>query len=265
MAEDSYEIHAIKYASLMRRSPENFLGGDEHNTEMPLNYYVWLISNRERTVLVDTGFSADMAKKRNRKIVRPVAEGVSALGIAPEQVKDVIITHMHYDHAGNIPLFPNARYHLQDKEMDFATGRCMCHHAMRHAYEAEDVVSLVRCVHDQRVEFHDGSSEVAPGIEVHHIGGHTKGLQAVRVRTRRGWVVVASDAAHFYAHMEQSRLFPIVYNVADMLEGFKTLRKLASSPRHVVPGHDPLVMARYPESRPGMQDWIVRLDAEPKD
>ncbi len=264
MAEDIYEIHAIKYASLMRRSPENFLGGDEHNTEMPLNYYVWLISNSARAVLVDTGFNEAMAARRNRKIVKPVAAGLGALGIAPEKIKDVIITHMHYDHAGNIPLFPNARYHLQDKEMDFATGRCMCHNAMRHAYEPDDVVNLVRCVYDQRVEFHDGSSEVAPGIEVHHIGGHTKGLQAVRVRTRRGWVVVASDAAHFYAHMEQDRPFPIVYNVADMLEGFKTLRKLASSPRHVVPGHDPLVMARYPESKPGMEDWIVRLDEEPK-
>lgn len=265
MAEDTYEIHAIKYARLMRRSPENFIGGDEHDTEMPLNYYVWVISNSERSIVVDTGFNEAMAKKRNRQIVQPVAQGLAALGIATEKVKDVIITHMHYDHAGNIPLFPNARYHLQDKEMDFATGRCMCHGMMRHGYEADDVTDLVRCVFDERVEFHDGSSEVAPGIEVHHIGGHTKGLQSVRVRTRRGWVVLASDASHFYAHMEQDRLFPIVYNVADMLEGFKTLRKLASSPRHVVPGHDPLVMARYPESKPGTQDWIVRLDEEPKE
>jgi glyoxylase-like metal-dependent hydrolase (beta-lactamase superfamily II) len=264
MEQDVYEVHAIKYARLMRRSPENFIGGDAHDTEMPLNYYVWLISNKQRTVVVDTGFSEAMAKKRNRQIVRPVAEGVGALGLDPGKVTDVIITHMHYDHAGNIPLFANARYHLQDKEMEFATGRCMCHGMMRHGYEPDDISHLVRCVFDQRVQFHDGAGEVASGIELHHIGGHTKGMQAVRVRTRRGWVVLASDASHFYAHMEQDRAFPILYNLADMLAGYKTLRRLATSREHIIPGHDPLVMERYPVARSGMEDWIVRLDADPK-
>jgi glyoxylase-like metal-dependent hydrolase (beta-lactamase superfamily II) len=263
MTDDTYEIHAIKYARLSRRSPDNFIGGDEHDTEMPLNYYVWVVSNATRCIVVDTGFGDAMAKKRGRQIVRPVAEGVTALGIAPESVKDVIITHMHYDHAGNLPLFANARYHLQDKEMDFATGRCMCHRMMNHGYEADDVAHMVRCVFDQRVQFHAGSAEVAPGVEVHLIGGHTNGLQSVRVRTRRGWVVLASDASHFYAHMEQDRLFPIVYNVGDMLEGFRTLKKLATSPAHIIPGHDPLVMARYPAAKPGLEDWIVRLDSDP--
>jgi len=100
---------------------------------------------------------------------------------------------------------------------------------------------------------------------VHHIGGHTKGLQAVRVRTARGWVVLASDASHFYAHMEQDRAFPVLYNLGDMLEGYRTLRRLATSPRHIVPGHDPAVMARYPVAGPGMEDWIVRLDVEPRE
>jgi len=263
MTNDSYEIYAIKYARLMRRSPDNFIGGDEHDVEMPLNYYVWVISNGARSIVVDTGFGEAMAKKRGRQIVKPVAEGVKALGIQPESVKDVIITHMHYDHAGNLPLFAGAKYHLQDSEMEFATGRCMCHGMMAHGYEAADVAHMVHCVFDRRVEFHDGSAEIAPGVEVHHVGGHTKGLQSVRVRTRRGWVVLASDASHFYAHMEQDRLFPIVYNVGDMLEGFRTLRRLASSPAHIVPGHDPLVMARYPVAKPGLEDWIVRLDADP--
>lgn len=263
MNDDVYEIHAIKYAWLHRLSPDNFIGGDPHSSDMPLNYYVWVISNPDRTVLVDTGFGPAAAEKRDRTIVRPVEEGVRALGIDPEKVQDVIITHMHYDHAGNIPLFPNATFHLQDKEMDFATGRCMCHDIMRHPYEVDDVVHLVRRVYEQRVRFHDGASQLAPGIELHHIGGHTKGLQSVRVKTQRGWVVLASDASHFYAHMEQGRAFPIVYNVADMMEGFRTLRRLATSPQHIIPGHDPLVMARYPIAESGMDDWIVRVDVNP--
>ena len=264
MNDDIYEIHAIKYAWLSRRSPDNFVGGDPHDTDMPLNYYVWTISNKSRTVVVDTGFGQEAADKRGRTILRPVEEGIRALGVNPERVQDVVITHMHYDHAGNVPLFANAKFHLQDKEMDFATGRCMCHDMMRHGYEVNDVVDMVRCVYDQRVQFHDGPAEIAPGIELHHIGGHTRGLQSVRVRTQRGWVVLASDASHFYAHMEQDRAFPIVYNVADMLEGFNTLRRLATSPQHIIPGHDPLVMARYPVMKSGFEDWIVRLDIDPK-
>ncbi|MGH8761194.1 MAG: N-acyl homoserine lactonase family protein, partial [Burkholderiales bacterium] len=180
MNDEVYEVYAIKYARLMRRSPENFIGGDPHDTEMPLNYYVWVIAGKSRTIVVDTGFGEAIATKRGRQIIRPVAEGIAALGIAPEKVEDVIITHMHYDHAGNLPLFSRARYHLQDKEMDFATGRCMCHSMLRHGYEADDVATMVRCVFDERVQFHDGPAEIAPGIEVHHIGGHTKGMQSVR-------------------------------------------------------------------------------------
>jgi hypothetical protein len=49
-----------------------------------------------------------------------------------------------------------------------------------------------------------------------------------------------------------------------MLEGFNTLRRLATSANHIVPGHDPLVMERYPVARQGMEVWIVRLDTEPR-
>jgi len=99
---------------------------------------------------------------------------------------------------------------------------------------------------------------------VHHVGGHTVGLQFARVRTRRGWVVLASDASHFYANFEDMRAYATVYNVGDMLEGFATLRRVASSLRHIVPGHDPLVLQRYPAAKPGLAGIAVRLDVEPK-
>jgi glyoxylase-like metal-dependent hydrolase (beta-lactamase superfamily II) len=124
---------------------------------------------------------------------------------------------------------------------------------------------MVRKVFDGRVAFHDGEDEVAPGITVHHIGGHSKGLQSVRVKTRSGPVVLAADAAHLYAHLETGRIFPITYNVAEVVEGYETLKKLAASPRHVVPGHDPLVLARYPAAKPGLEGWVVRLDVDPRD
>jgi hypothetical protein len=87
----------------------------------------------------------------------------------------------------------------------------------------------------------------------------------VRVKTRLGYVVLAADASHLYAHMDGGRVYPLTYNVEEVVEGYVTLKKLASSPRHVVPGHDPLVLKRYPTAKPGLEGWVARLDTEPKD
>jgi glyoxylase-like metal-dependent hydrolase (beta-lactamase superfamily II) len=196
--------------------------------------------------------------------VKAVPEGLKAIGIDPAAVETVIVSHLHYDHSGHYDLFPRARYHLQDREMEYATGRAMCHHQIRNSFEADYVVAMVRKVFAGRVEFHDGDDLIAPGVTVHRIGGHTKGLQSVRVETRLGPVVIAADAAHLYAHLDSGRVFPTVYNVAEVLEGYERLRKLAASPAHIVPGHDPLVLSRYPAAKPGLEGWIVRLDAERK-
>ena len=260
-----YEVIAIRYAHLERDARHNFLGGDEHDDgPMPLDYYVWAIVNAERTILVDTGFDHDTARRRGRQIVRPVAEGLQAVGISPDRIEDIVISHMDYDHAGNHDLFPRARYHLQDSEMAYATGRFMCHAAPRLPFEVDDVTAMVRKVFAGRVQFHDGAGEIVPGVSVHHIGGHSKGLQCVRVRTRRGEVVLAADAAHLYAHLDTGRIFPTTYSVAEAAEGYARLRRLASSSQHVVPGHDPLVLARYPPAKPALEGWVVRLDMVPK-
>ena len=264
MSESNYDIYAIKYAEHARKASENFIDGDPHDdSPMPLDYYVWAIVGGERPIVVDTGFGEDAAARRGRTITHSVEEGLEAAGISRADVSDVIITHMHYDHAGNGELFDNARYHLQDDEMQYASGRCMCHSEINKAYEADDVARMVHRVFAGRVQFHDGTDEIAPGVTVHRIGGHTKGLQAVRVRTARGWVVLASDASHLYAHMEQGRAFPILYNLAELLDGYATLRQLASSSNHIVPGHDPRVAERYPSSSDTTRGWIVRLDQEP--
>lgn len=260
MSAPQYEIYAIKYAHHARRASENFIGGDPHDGPMPLDYFVWLVRGGGREIVVDTGFSAAMAAKRQRNHLRCPTEGLKLLGTDSKTVKDVVITHLHYDHVGNFDLFPAAMLHLQDLEMNYATGRHMGQPVFQGAYEVEDVVGMVRRVYAGRVRFHDGDGTIAPGVSVHLIGGHTMGLQVVRVNTRRGSVVLASDASHFYANMEQARPFPIVFSVADMVEGYGRLRELADSPAHIIPGHDPLVLERYPAPAEGLKGIVARLD-----
>lgn len=260
--EAVYELFAIRYGHLERTAAHNFIGGDPHDGPMPLDYYVWVIRGADRTFVLDTGFDAATGARRGRTLVRPVAEGLAIAGVDPAHVRDVIVSHMHYDHAGNLDLFPHARFHVQADEMAFCTGPAMCHALMRAPFEAADVQTMVGKLFEGRVVFHDGVSELAPGITLHKVGGHTRGLQIVRVRTRRGWVVLASDAAHFYANWQQRRPFPIVDSVSRYLAAFDTIERLASSPAHVIPGHDPLVLTRYPAARDGVSD-AVRLDLDP--
>ncbi|HLT98397.1 MAG TPA: N-acyl homoserine lactonase family protein [Burkholderiaceae bacterium] len=257
-----YEVYAIRYANMARLRRDNFLGGDPHDAPMPMDFFVWLLKSSERTILVDTGFNAQTAAKRQRELLRCPIEALSELGVRAEDVSDVILTHLHYDHAGNLDKLPNARFHIQDAEVEFATGRCMCHGPLRHAYSVDDVLELVRSVYQERVVFHDGDSALAPGVRLLHIGGHTKGLQSVQVETARGTVVLASDASHYYENMELSRPFPIVFNVADMLQGYEKLRAAAASPEHIVPGHDPRVLQLYPALHAGQTD-IVQLHLAP--
>ena len=261
----TFTVHAVRYAHMAeRRRHENFVPADAHDAPMPMDYFVWLLRSPARTVLVDTGFTHATAKLRNRDRAwqRCPIDALAQLDVAPDDIDDVVITHLHYDHAGNLGKLPRARLHVQDAEMDYATGRCMCHTGMRYAYHVDDVVDLVRLVYKDRVVFHRGDAELAPGIQLLLIGGHTKGLQSVRVHTARGWVVLASDAAHYYENAETGRLFPIVYSVPDMLEGHQRLLKLAGSIHHFVPGHDPLVLQRYPRL-PG-DDGIAELHKTPQ-
>ncbi|WP_149538555.1 N-acyl homoserine lactonase family protein [Siccirubricoccus phaeus] len=244
-----WEAYAIRYGRHERPAQANFLlpVADPHEA-MPLDYYVWLLRNAEgHEIVVDTGFDAALAEKRGRTLSRSVAEGLRSMGCDPAKVQDVVVTHLHYDHAGSIDLFTGARIHIQDREMAFATGRHMCAACIRVPFEADHVISMVRALYADKVQFHDGDGEVAPGVTVHRVGGHSDGLQVVRVQTARGPVVIASDALHFYANPGTGNPFPIIFDLGAMTQGWRAVKRLAEGDEsRVIPGHDPDVRRRFP-------------------
>lgn len=258
-----WEVYAVKYADRNARiRGDSFIFDEHHDVPHPMDYFMWLLRRGHQTILVDTGYDEAEAARRQRPILMDPHAALAPLGVTPEQITEVIVTHLHYDHAGGLHLFPNARLHLQAAEMAYATGPCMCHETLRIPFTASHVCEAVKRLYSGKVVFYNGDAEIAEGVMIHKIGGHSRGLQSVRVITSAGWLVLASDAAHFYENFEARKPFPIVVDLQDMLDGFEKLYQLASSHKLIVPGHDPLVMRRFPS---GPADHIARLDQGQKD
>jgi glyoxylase-like metal-dependent hydrolase (beta-lactamase superfamily II) len=261
-----FRLYALKYAELNGRDRRDvFLGGDPHEGPIDMAYYIWVAIDEDGTaVAIDTGFTRQTAEKRGRVFLEQPTDLFARIGVDASSVRDVVVTHLHYDHAGNFALFPNARFHIQDDEIDYATGRAMCHASIRAPFEVEDVVEMVRAVYGERVVFHDGDSRVRPGIELYKVGGHSRGLQFVRVATERGAVVVASDAAHFYESFEKGLLFAIVDDVPAMAAGFRRLLEIGGDSARIVPGHDPAVLSLYPAPAPSDEGRVAMLHVAPR-
>ena len=258
-----YQVYAIRYATRDARRPDNFIGGDPHDAPMPMDYFCWLAIGEGRRFVVDCGFTAEVSARRKRTYLRNPVDALELLDVRAEDVEDVILTHLHYDHVGNFDRFPRAQFHVQELELAFATSKYMRHPFLSHAFEVEDVVGLVRLNYRGRIVFHNGDVELAPGIRLHLAGGHSAGLQFVSVHTQRGWVVLASDVTHYFENMDTGRPFTTTFHVDDTLEGYERLRSIAPAPEFIIPGHDPLVMQLYPPARPDLVGIAVRLDAVP--
>ena len=210
--------------------------------------------------MVDTGFGPSDAAARGRRLVRSSADALATIGVDAATASDVILTHLHYDHVGGFDQFPAARFHLQDREMAFATGRQMTRPALSHAFTAEHVADLVLAVHERPGRVPRRRRRARARVCRCTTSAVTPRPPSGAGRTERGWLVLASDATHYYENIETGRPFPIVFDVGAMLDGYDTLRRLADSPEAIVPGHDPLVFDRFPVAAPGLEGIAVSLE-----
>ena len=257
-----WEVYSIKYAERSNRTrKESFIFDDHSDENHVIDYYIWVLKSGDKIIVVDTGYDYEEAKRRQRPILRSPAEALEAININSSDVTDVIITHLHYDHAGGLNDFPNALFHLQESEMSYATGPCMCHEVIKMPFTGKHVCQMVENVFSGRVKFYKGDGFISPGITVHLIGGHSRGLQSVRVKTEKGYLCLASDATHFYENFLTGKPFPIVVDLQEMLDGFEKIKMLASSNDLVIPGHDPLIKEYFPMVN--SCEFLWRLDKGP--
>jgi glyoxylase-like metal-dependent hydrolase (beta-lactamase superfamily II) len=255
MAAHDYRAYAIRYGhrddvpafEAFHRPHAAPAGG--------MDYFIWLVTDGQNTLVVDTGYGEAEGTRRGRQFLRSPDLGLRELGVDAASVQHVILTHFHYDHIGGTALFPNARFYVQEDEMRFYTGPGATVPIVRESIHLPDVLALVTLNYAGRVKFTNGDQEILPGVWVHEASGHTPGMQFVSLETTRGRAVLTSDASHYYANMEEANAFNTFVDLAGVFRGHERIRELASSPELILPGHDPLVLQRLHR----VADGIVEL------
>lgn len=245
-----YEVVIVKYGTRATTRSDVFLNFHLYrqvDEPMDMDYFFWVLRNERRTVVVDTGFSVAGGASRGRTQLAGVRELLEALGVDRAAGPTVVLTHAHYDHAGNLDLFPASRIVTSSAELEFWQGRHANKVLFHHSVDDEGVAELARANAEGRVDLFSGSCRVAPGIEVLELGGHTPGQAVVKVDTHDGVVLLASDSAHYYEELERDMPFSSVADLVAMYDGFARIRAMVKSGevRHVVSGHDPTTLDRF--------------------
>ncbi len=266
-ASPAYEVYAIRYGDQGEDpvpASTLMLGADPTQLIPRLAYYVWVIEGNGQTIMVDTGFAPVLAERLGSRLFFPGPDALRRLGRDPALIEDVIITHAHYDHVGNLEDFPNARFHIDTEMMPVVEDTDPCHPFFRQGYGKRDCATIRRFKAEERLIEHSRVSAPWPGIELIHVGGHCRGQMAVRVQTARGPVLLASDAAHLYQEWEEELPFGVFYDMAAMLEGYRTLTRLSGSRRRgMIPGHDVAVMDLFPAPAHELKGEAVALHLPP--
>ncbi len=242
---------AVKYGHRVTSRAESYLNFHlygEPDADLDIDYYFWVIRDARRRLP-----RRHRLRPRGRRPPAPRAlhhpgAGAAGLGIAPDDVTAIVITHAHWDHVGNVRQFPRAQVVMTEAEYAFWTSPLAARAALRGPQRAAGdraAAAGPRC--GPRSRSSPASHALAPGIELIEVGGHTPGQLIASVASPAGGtVVLASDALHFYEEVEQDRPFAVLADLPAMYRAYDTLAQLAAQPgTHLVAGHDPDVRARF--------------------
>jgi glyoxylase-like metal-dependent hydrolase (beta-lactamase superfamily II) len=257
-ARPVYEVFAVRYASIPDFPVNALIAGADPARKFPIAMTVWLVRGNGRNILVDSGFYRPQFFKnwKVEEFLKP-SDAVAQLGVKPEEITDVIITHMHWDHADGMDLFPKARIWLQKDEYSYYTGEAWQQPRTHGGIEPDDVLAAVKLNLAGWLSLVNGDAqEILPGITCYTGGKHTFQSQYVGVNTRAGTVVLASDNMYLYENLEKHAPIAQTLDPASNLRAQDRMKQLAASPRLIIPGHDPAVFARFPK----VNERTVRIE-----
>lgn len=247
---DLYQVTIVKYGTRSTTRADVYLNYQlykEKDAPLGMDYFFWVVRGRQGTVVVDTGFSPEGGRSRNRTLLADVPVLFEHFGVDPVASPPVVLTHAHYDHAGNLGLFPTSPVFMAEQELEFWSGRHATRAMFHHSVDDEGLALLKEISGQGRLHLSRERFEVLPGVEVVPVGGHTPGQCVVKVPTSDGTVLLASDAVHYYEEYERDMLFMSVANLVEMYEGFDYIRQMLADGEvdHLVAGHDPATLGRF--------------------
>jgi glyoxylase-like metal-dependent hydrolase (beta-lactamase superfamily II) len=233
---------------------------DEPDGPVRMSYYFWILQpSAGSPVIIDTGFDPGLAERMNRPCTITPARMLEKLGIDGEQVEHVVVTHLHYDHIGNLDLFPNAHFVVAQRELDFWSSPVAKRSQFASHADPTGVEQLLQAGVEGRLRPVDHELEVVPGVTVERVGGHSPGQLIVSVTTAGGRVLLASDAVHYYDELELDRPFAVIADLAEAYAAFDVIKEARSAGAVFVPAHDPLVMERHPPAGSALSGLVVEL------
>jgi len=249
-----YEVYALSYGTFPDFPVAELVQGADKDRKLNLQMMVWLLKGSNgRNILVDSGCYHDALVTGNgiQNFIKP-SETVAKVGLSAEQITDVIISHMHWDHADGMDLFPNAKIWIQKAEYEYYTGAAWQEDGKHGGIEPSDVMTLVRLNLAGKVNLVDGDREIIDGIHVYTGGRHTYASQYVSVPTASGVVVIASDNMYLYENLQKHAPIAQTFDAESNLRAQDRMKQIASRPDLIVPGHDPAVFTKFPKPGNGV-------------
>ncbi len=252
-----YSVHALRFASAPY-DVKNLVAGATAGRSIDIAFTIWVVRGGGKTILVDAGFYRDKFIQQWKPVgySKPSDALSTQLGIKPEDVTDIIVTHSHWDHMDGVDLFPRAKIWIQKEEYSYYIGDDGSR-AHTGGVDAIDAPMLFKLNGEARVNLVDGDAkEILPGISVYTGGKHTFASQFVGVTTSAGTVVLASDNAYLYENLEGKLAIAQTLDAASNVAAQARMLTLAAAPKFVIPGHDPAVFTRFPVSTTGVAEIV---------
>lgn len=263
VGETVYEVTAIRFATVQgRRSQQfyNYARYGEPDGDIELSCSLWVLRSATQTIVVDTGFDPAVAHRRGHAPLFSPVDALRRCGIDPREVSDVILTHLHYDHVGNVEAFSNAALVVPRRELEFWTSPLASRLQFGWTVEPQEIATIAKAHREGRVRLTGNTEPLFDGITSHCVGGHSPGQQVTVVAAAGGPVVLASDAIHFYEELELDRPYMVVADLAEMYAAYDLVRGMAETPGAiVVPGHDPRVFDLFPSAAEDLDGNAVRV------